>query len=84
MDSFDGKALDFTEIWRSPKSPWKIQTVLAGKADQQPGSDLAAAVRTEYLRLFYQDRAGDIKLWENITGWTGKASTDPMLMYITN
>lgn len=84
MDSFDGKALDFTEIWRSPKSPWKIQTVLAGKADQQPGSDLAAAVRTEYLRLFYQDRAGDIKLWENITGWTGKVSTDPMLMYITN
>lgn len=80
--SYDGKTINFTEIWRAPRSPFNIQTVLPGKANQQPGSDLAVAVRSDYLRLFYQDRARDIKVWENITGWTGKVSTGLLFWYI--
>ncbi|KAE8155335.1 hypothetical protein BDV25DRAFT_135084 [Aspergillus avenaceus] len=71
-ESQSGSNLNFTELWRNPKSPWYIQTVLPGQEDQEPGTDLTCIIKSAHLRLFVQDHAKNIRMWENIRGWEDK------------
>lgn len=63
----------FTEIRRTPKSPWYTETVLPDSSLALPATDIACTIANKTISLYYQDHDMNIKHWlnENNT-WSGK------------
>ncbi|KAE8154064.1 hypothetical protein BDV25DRAFT_167773 [Aspergillus avenaceus] len=60
-----GNELQITEIRRTPRSPWNIETVLPENTQALPGTDLACSIVSGTIDLYYQDHAGNVNHWES-------------------
>ncbi|KAE8315972.1 hypothetical protein BDV41DRAFT_574352 [Aspergillus transmontanensis] len=58
-----GNQLQITEIRRTPKSPWKTETVLPEKTLALPGTDLASSIVKGTIDLYYQDHQENVNHW---------------------
>lgn len=59
----NGNQLQITEIRRTPKSPWKTETVLPENTLALPGTDLASSIVKGTIDLYYQDHQENINHW---------------------